>query len=435
MKMPAVHPLRDQISSEILSLPYEPISPPGRILYIVMTADREACALQKAHLDALRTVHDVRVIEDSPSRVRCELGRISLNVKFERNFTRFKFTWHPEVAHGGSPFADSVPDGRLSEWIEEIPGLLLTSVDATILGFPPDMQGREGELIERYGSFFRPETLVASHMGRSANLVMTDFQITGDRTIRMLVFSQAQRAAQNGRLILRLMEVETYRILGMLTLPHARALLEKLPSIDGQLNDLTDDIARADGKGDEQLLQEITALAGRVERLVTRYYRELSQANEHFDITFKRLQELREQPIPEIPSIAGTLETRLEPAVDACRSAAKWLDQVSLRISYATHLLRTRVDVKREEQNQQLLKGVKQRFQTQLRLQETAELFSIVVIPYYAANLVGYITEMVNELLHSNVDIVTAKAISIPVIVVLVYILLGRSKKDHDYSD
>ena len=259
--MPAVHPLRDQISSEILSLPYEPISPPGRILYIVMTADREACALQRGHLDALRTVHDVRVIEDSPSRVRCEFGRISLNVKFEQNFTRFKFTWHPEVAHEGSPFADSVPDGRLSEWIEEIPGLLLTSVDATILGFPPDMQGRDGELIERYGSYFRPETLVASHMGRSANLVMTDFQITDDRTIRMLVFSQAQRAAQNGRLILRLMEVETYRILGMLTLPHARALLEKLPSIDGQLNDLTDDIARADGKGDEQLLQEITALA------------------------------------------------------------------------------------------------------------------------------------------------------------------------------
>ncbi|MEJ2478977.1 MAG: DUF3422 domain-containing protein [Acidihalobacter sp.] len=409
--MPAVHPLRDQISSEILSLPYEPISPPGRILYIVMTADREACALQRGHLDTLRTVHDVRVIEDSPSRVRCEIGRISLNVKFERNFTRFKFTWHPEVAHEGSPFADSVPDGSLSEWIEEIPGLLLTSVDATILGFPPDMQGREGELIERYGSSF------------------------SDRTIRMLVFSQAQRAAQNGRLILRLMEVETYRILGMLTLPHARALLEKLPSIDSQLNDLTDDIARADGKGDEQLLQEITALAGRVEHLVTRYYRELSQANEHFDITFKRLQELREQPIPEIPSIAGTLETRLEPAVDACRSAAKWLDQVSLRISYATHLLRTRVDVKREEQNQQLLKGVKQRFQTQLRLQETAELFSIVVIPYYAANLVGYITEMFNALLHSDVDVVAAKAISIPVIVVLVYILLGRSKKDHDYSD
>jgi uncharacterized membrane-anchored protein len=435
MKMPAVHPHRDQISSEILSLPYEPISPPGRILYIVMAADPDVSSSQRAHLDALQEMDGARVIENSPSRVRCDLGRISLNVKFEQSFTRFKFTWRPEMPREGSPFVDSVPDGRLVEWIEEIPGLLLTSVDAAILEFPPDMRSREEELIERYGSFFKPETLVASHMGRSANLVMTDFQITEDRTIRMLVFSQAPRAAQNGRLILRLMEVETYRILGMLTLPHARALLEKLPTIDRQLNELTDDIARADGKADEKLLQEITALAGEVERLVARYYRDLSQANEYFDITFKRLQELREQAIPEIPSIAGTLETRLEPAVDACRSAAKWLDQVSLRTSYATHLLRTRVDVKREEQNQQLLKGVKQRFQTQLRLQETAELFSIVVIPYYAANLVGYITEMVNELIHSNVDIVTAKAISIPLVVVLVYILLGRSKKDHDYSD
>ena len=431
MKMPVAHHLREQISGEILSHPYEPVSPPGRILYIVMTTSPEERTRQKTHLGRLSEMYDDCAVDNSGNQIRYELGDVALKVEIHRNFTRYKLAWKPSASIDDAPFSDKLPDSRLAQWVADIPGHMLTCVDASILELPHTMRNEEANLIERYSPFFAAETLVASRMGRSGNLVMTDFQITQDKTIRMLVLSRAPRAAQNGRLILRLMEVETYRMMGMLALPHARHLFEILPTIDRQLNELTGSIARADNDTDEELLETVSKLAGEVERLVTRYHRELSQADEYFSTTFKRLDELREQPVAEIPPIGGTLKSRLEPAVDSCRSAAHWLEQVSLRISYATHLLRTRVDVKREEQNQQLLKGVNNRFKTQLRLQETAELLSIVVIPYYAANLVGYITESVDAFLHAGVDPALAKTITIPVIVVLVYILLRRSKKGH----
>lgn len=431
MKMPASHPLREQISGEILSHPYEPISPPGRILYIVMTTSPQERTRQKRHLERLTEIYDDCALDNSGNQIRYALGDVALKVETHRNFTRYKLAWKPRTSIDEAPFDDALPDGRLAQWVADIPGHMLTCVDASILELPHTLRNEEANLIERYSPFFATDTLVASRMGRSGNLVMTDFQITDEKAIRMLVLSRAPRAAQNGRLILRLMEVETYRMMGMLALPHARNLFEVLPTIDGQLNELTASIARADNETDEELLEKISKLAGEVERMVTRYHRELSQANEYFGTTFKRLDELREEAVSEIPPIGGTLESRLEPAVDACRSAAHWLEQVSLRISYATHLLRTRVDVKREEQNQQLLKGVNNRFKTQLRLQETAELLSIVVIPYYAANLVGYITESVDALLHAGVDPALAKTLSIPAIVVLVYLLLRRSKKGH----
>jgi uncharacterized membrane-anchored protein len=67
------------------------------------------------------------------------------------------------------------------------------------------------------------------------------------------------------------------------------------------------------------------------------------------------------------------------------------LKAMSDRAIRAGELLRTRVDVERSAQNQQLLESMNQRADMQLRLQKTVEGLSTVAISYYAVSLLSYV--------------------------------------------
>ena len=66
------------------------------------------------------------------------------------------------------------------------------------------------------------------------------------------------------------------------------------------------------------------------------------------------------------------------------------LASLSERISRASALLRTRVDIATEAQNQQLLAKLTRGQQLQLRLQTTVEGLSIAAISYYVVSLLYY---------------------------------------------
>ena len=63
------------------------------------------------------------------------------------------------------------------------------------------------------------------------------------------------------------------------------------------------------------------------------------------------------------------------------------LTLLSLRATRAADLLRTRVDVALQAQNQSLLESMDSRSALQLRLQQTVEGLSVVAISYYAVGL------------------------------------------------
>ena len=69
------------------------------------------------------------------------------------------------------------------------------------------------------------------------------------------------------------------------------------------------------------------------------------------------------------------------------------------RSERASNLLRTRVDIALEGQNQQLLRSMEQRARQQLRLQETVEGLSVVAISYYLIGIVAKLIEGLGEYL------------------------------------
>ena len=118
---------------------------------------------------------------------------------------------------------------------------------------------------------------------------------------------------------------------------------------------------------------------------------------------------------------------RYDPAMRTVKSAERRLSAMAARAVRAGDLLRTRVEVARSAQNQQLLESMNQRADMQLRLQKTVEGLSVVAISYYAVSLAGYLLYPVADLLGITKGAVTAVA-TIPV-VLLVWFAVRRIRR------
>jgi uncharacterized membrane-anchored protein len=90
-------------------------------------------------------------------------------------------------------------------------------------------------------------------------------------------------------------------------------------------------------------------------------------------------------------------------------------------------LLRTRVDVERQTQNQELLSSMNRRADVQLQLQRTVEGLSVVAISYYATGLSLYVLMPLSDMIGVTKGVLTASVV--PLVVGSVYLALRRIRK------
>lgn len=99
-----------------------------------------------------------------------------------------------------------------------------------------------------------------------------------------------------------------------------------------------------------------------------------------------------------------------------------------MKLARVADLLRTRVDVALQQQNQDLLKSMDTRTRLQLRLQQTVEGLSVAAISYYVVGLLGYLAKAAHEAgLHVDPTIATAAAV--PPVVLAVWWMLRRMRR------
>jgi uncharacterized membrane-anchored protein len=94
--------------------------------------------------------------------------------------------------------------------------------------------------------------------------------------------------------------------------------------------------------------------------------------------------------MPGTQTIGEFMQRRLSPAMATVAASAQRLATLSERVSRTSALLRTRVDIATEMQNQQLLEKLTRGQELQLRLQTTVEGLSIAAISYYVVSLLQY---------------------------------------------
>ena len=104
----------------------------------------------------------------------------------------------------------------------------------------------------------------------------------------------------------------------------------------------------------------------------------------------RRIEELREERIEGIQTIAEFMDRRLAPAMRTCESVGERLEACATRLGRVSALLRARVEVALEAQNRDLLASMDRRARLQLRLQQTVEGLSVAAITYYVVGLIAY---------------------------------------------
>jgi len=244
----------------------------------------------------------------------------------------------------------------------------------------------------------------------------------------MLVQDHSLTPAQAGRVVQRLLEIDTYRIMALLALPVAQALAPEIARCEREVAGITAAMVTAHDPDEPVLLERLTRLAAEIDsRQADNLYR-FSAAAAYDGLVQRRIQELRETRLPGLQTLQEFTERRLAPAMNTCRSVAARQEELSRRVARATQLLATRVGVSREQQSQSVLEAMNRRVRLQLRLQSTVEGLSIAAVTYYIVGLVGYAAKAFKAAGgHVEPDLVMG--ISIPIVAALMALGLRKVRQ------
>lgn len=342
---------------------------------------------------------------------------------------RFKWEGHAEFAsytffaEGGGDLSPATVLERAG-WPDvafTLPGEVLVAISIDLRPFP-------GDTPPPAAFETRSDTVIGGAVSDGRGWAYTDFRIREDGFTRFLVLNREMGLGQAGRIVQRLLEVETYRMMALLAFPVARKAAPEVSAMETELETIVERIAGATPEDEARLLDDLTRLAARIEHLqgATRFRFEAAEAYEA--IVNRRLAELREVRIPGLSTLGEFLHRRFDPAMATCRSAARRIASLAARVTRASALLRTRVDIAREQQNQKLLEAMNRRGRLQLRLQQAVEGLSVVVITYYGVSLVGVLAKAAKAAgLGWNPDIVMG--VAVPVVAAAVFGGVHRLRK------
>lgn len=314
--------------------------------------------------------------------------------------------------------------------LSELAGQRLVAIDISLENaeFYPDAF----EVAKR----FNENTVMGSTITSNQNAQLwTDLQLDEEGFVRMIVRGKSMGSRQAGRAIQRLIDIETYRMMALLAFPSAKSLAEPLRNAELELAKVSEKIATAqqqtaiDITVDAQLLGDVSALAARVEGWISANGLRFTAAEAYHELVKGALQELHERVVPGVQMLGTFMDRRFEPAMRTCRWTVRRLHDLSDRISRTSHILKTRIEFVNESQQQALLTSMDRRAKLQLRLQQTVEGLSVIVMTYYATGLLQYLAKGLKGI-GLSVDPDVVALVSVPVIAVgLLWFLTARRKK------
>jgi uncharacterized membrane-anchored protein len=278
-------------------------------------------------------------------------------------------------------------------WVGAIPGrtvaaILLAMVHAEL---PAQTSEAQAGLMRPVQRWLGDRTVVASQLGGGHSWAATDFQLRESGFEHMLVVAPpGTTETRAGRISQRLLELEIYRLMALRGLPVAKALSPMLAQAESQLAAITAQLEHK-SVSEQDLLDRLVALAGGVERATAEHSYRFAATRAYDALVAQRIGELRERPIPGTQTLGEFMQRRLSPAMATVAACERRLGSLSERITRTSALLRTRVDIATEAQNQELLAKLTRGQELQLQLQTTVEGLSIAAISYYVISLLLYV--------------------------------------------
>ncbi len=417
------HPLRYAMSNELHARPFPTVTLPSRAAYLAIKPAQNAAArdrdADRAHLVALLDRFGASHPQPGATHWFGQIGKHRLKWESHTEFTTY--TLFVEGLDDRA-FDPATFDIFPADWLAEAPGTRITSALIRIeLGLGDD------EISQRAGEWFVPESLALSTVLEGDLVIGADFRIDAAGHQRIAIFAREGTGERRvGRVVQRLCEIETYKTMSMLGLARARDLSPRLGKIDRQLSALVSTMSSEMPDADAALTSLLTVSA-ELENIIAQSSFRFGATEAYETIVNQRINVLREERFAGRQTFAEFMMRRFDPAMRTVKSTEKRLQAMSDRALRASDLLRTRVDVQRSAQNQQLLESMDKRADLQLRLQRTVEGLSVVAISYYALNLVLYMLKPVGQ--EFGVADAVLGAIAAPLVVLVVWGLIRRIRR------
>jgi uncharacterized membrane-anchored protein len=411
-----VHPLRDAALDELHARPFHRLAAPRRLMHFAFQIGREEAGRDREAMRAICERH--MFLPPQPDAHHHRLMRPNFNLRWEQHTEFTSQTWDFPL----SQKAALKPEGHTPLPMEDFwqPGPLLVALDIIVLKLN-HARGVEATFDELSLAHSRTDDGLAE--------VFTDFKRDSKGFTRIVVVDHGLGDVALGSLVQRLIEIETYRTLALLGLPEARRIGPRVRDIELSLAGLIDESRGAAGIADNRrILDGLTRLTADLEAISAEVGYRFAASRAYDDIVFQRLDVLDEKHIGAHTTWREFLARRMAPARRTMNAMQDRLADLSRKLTRATQLLRTRVDVEQEQQNQELLKNMNERARLQLRLQQTVEGLSVAAVSYYLVGLIYYVMQGLQK---ANVihDAQVAAAMAVPLSIAAVWFMVRRIKK------
>ncbi len=400
---------------EIHARPYPLISSPRVIIQLAFMTDGGA-SVDNAVLAQLSRARGVAAPQADARHYVMGWGTGSLRWERHTEFSTYFYEGPVPATYG-----DTITDHPFGDGFSP-PGSLISGVRLEVRKWTQTAE-------EAVGSF-DPASLCFSKVENGAAAAITDFRQDKDGLTRILLLEKGLAPARVGALAQRLIEIETYRTLAMLAFPLANALSPQMRRIEDDLTIITQRMRQEVKTGSDEMLGEITTLAAELEASAAASLYRFGASRAYNGIVEERIASLNEEAMSGYETWGAFLQRRLAPAMRTCRSLEERQAGISRKLARATALLRSWVDLQLEKQNSELLSSMNRRAKLQLRLQQTVEGLSVAAVSYYVVGLVGYVAKAAKDAgLPVNPGLATG--ISVPIILLIVWHLVRRIRKQH----
>lgn len=411
---------RRDLHAELNADAYELVSIPAQLSHLVLLSDRQWVDQEYQLIVQLCDRYGIAPPNAHSDQFSAELGDFRL--RWERHTEYSTYTVYCKGPFD-VPFAKPAITQLPEDWIASLPGEVLVAMHIAL-----DDRSRPSRSLSELASLFASNTVIGSKVSAGSASVWSDNQIHADGFSRTLIHDDNLRSRQVGRLVQRLLEIETYRMLAILPLTLTRKVTPQLERYDDRLATLITGNELTGIEDEQHLLGELTRLASEIEKISAQTSHRFSASQTYYAIMQQRIVELREERIEGLQMLYEFRKQRVASAMGTFDLVRSHLEILSLRVARASSLLRTRVDISMESQIRDLLKSMDNRAHLQLRLQETVEGLSVVVLSYYLIGIVGYGLKAAKAAGYAiSVELITG--ITIPIVVIAVFFGVRRLRR------
>ena len=414
------HELREISLGEIHARPFQSVTTPRRVFHFAFTTDDVGAIAARGQLARLCRDAGVTPPSGDDSHHIVSFGEARLRWETHSEFTTYTWDIAPVVSEE-TPSFDTLFGGNFEQ-----PGPLIVATRLDLVEGDRDI----GELL----GGLDPGTAAVSLLRDGRAIGATDFQENDDGLTRILVVDRGLYSHEVGPVVIRLIELETYRTMALFGLPEARKLQPMIAQVETALQEATTKIGLSPDLAENRaLLESLTKLAGDLESSVARSAFRFAATRAYNDIVQNRMGAIRETALEGYTRWSSFLQRRMGPAMRTCWGVESRLREVSDRLARAANLLRTRIEVDLEQQNRELLASMNSRARLQLRLQQWVEGLSVAAVSYYIVSLVYYLANGVDSL-GTGLNPAGITALAIPPVVLGIWFFV-RTVRARGHAD